>query len=99
MQMISVSPFCFQRRSAFSVTLVLSCALRSGKREIPDLLLYLWLCAPCLRHQIYIGLCATRSAPMASVKKKKKKNNNQKTVLVLCTNKYDRKYDEEKPYS
>lgn len=24
-------------------------------REIPDLLLYLWLCAPCVRHQIYIA--------------------------------------------
>lgn len=30
-------------------------------REIPDLLLYLWLCAPCVRHQLYIvGVCAHR---------------------------------------
>lgn len=31
-------------------------------REIPDLLLYLWPCAPCVRHHIYI-VCARVCAP------------------------------------
>lgn len=66
-------PFAFSslRRSVESQTSVVSCALRSGRREIPDLLLYLWLCAPCVRHQIYIvGPVCNRLCLTALVKNK-----------------------------